>query len=477
MPAPPITSTHIDYGAALPRWQRMRDAVDGRDAIMARDYGEYFKPPASRQSYLPPLSGQPIDEYRAMQARASWFGATDRTVNALAGLIFAKDPEVEVPTALNSYLPDIDLAGSNLRGFAQALVYEELTTSRVGLMVEFPNVDTAGMTQAQAELANARPYLTTWKAEQIQDWRTGNVPGQGSRLTMVKLIESVATFETDISPAVYVTQYRILDLFEGYYRQRVYRQDSASKEWQLAVEIFPTARNERLRYIPFHIVGGPAVRKPLLIDLADVNLTHYRTDADLAHALHMSALPTPWVAGLQLEPGQSLKIGSGTAWIMPDPSAKAGYLEFSGQGLEPLRNRLADLEKQMAILGARTLQSDKATHETATGAELRSAGERGVLAAVAADCSDAIRIGLDWMAEWISAPVGARFDLNRDFGLHRMDYQMLAQLVAAYQSGALPLSVLFSNLKRGDIAPATMTVEEYSAALDESAPAIASGQP
>lgn len=475
MASSPITSTHIEYGASLSKWGRLRDAVAGRDAIMSHDATEALKPAQSRNSHLPPLSDQDPAEYAAMQARASWFGATDRTVNALAGLIFAKDPEVKTQGAINALLSDVDLAGTNLRDFAQKIVVEELTVSRVGLMVEFPDTDTSAMTQAQAELANARPYITYWTAEQIQDWRVGNVPGQGSRLTMVKLRESVATFEDDLSPAVYVTQYRVLDLFEGFYRQRVYR-ETGSKEWALAVEIFPTSQNERLRYIPFTIVGGNEVRKPLLLDLADVNFGHYRTDADYSHALHMSALPTPWAAGVQLESGQKLQIGSGAAWVFPDPAAKAGYLEFSGQGLEPLRNRLIDLEKQMSILGARSLQSETARNETATGAELRSAGERGTLAGVAADVSDAIRQCLDWMAARFGQAPGAEFSLNRDYGLHRMDPQMLAQLVAAYQSGAMPVSVLFSNLKRGDIVPADMDEQTYTAGLDEATPTIAKGQ-
>jgi hypothetical protein len=475
MATSPITSTHIEYGASLLKWGRLRDAVAGRDAIMAHDSAEALKPAKSRNSYLPPLSDQDQAEYAAMQARSSWFGATDRTVNALAGLIFAKDPEVKAQGAINALLRDIDLSGTNLRDFAQKVVVEELTTSRVGLMVEFPDTDTSAMTQAEAELANARPYITAWAAEQIQDWRVGNVPGQGSRLTMVKLRESVATFEDDLSPAVYVTQYRILDLFQGFYRQRVYR-ETGSKEWALAVEIFPTSQNERLRYIPFTIVGGTEVRKPLLLDLADVNFAHYRTDADYSHALHMSALPTPWAAGVQLEPGEKLQIGSGAAWVFPDPTAKAGYLEFSGQGLDPLRDRLADLEKQMAILGARSLGGEKASNETATGVELRSAGERGTLAGVAADVSDAIRQCLDWMAARFGASAGAEFSLNRDYGLHRMDPQMLAQLVAAYQSGSMPVSVLFSNLKRGDIVPADMDQDTYTAELDEATPTIARGQ-
>lgn len=471
----PITSTHIEYGASLSKWGRLRDAVAGRDAIMAHDASEALKPASSRNSYLPTLSDQDPADYAAMQVRASWFGATDRTVNALAGLIFAKDPVYKTQGAINALLSDIDLAGTNLRDFAQKVVVEELTVSRVGLMVEFPDTDTSAMTQAQAELANARPYITAWSAEQIQDWRVGNVPGQGSRLTMVKLRESVATFEDDLSPAVYVTQYRVLDLFEGFYRQRVYRETS-SKEWALAVEIFPTSQNERLRYIPFTIVGGNEVRKPLLLDLADVNFGHYRADADYSHALHLSSLPTPWAAGVQLESGQKLQIGSGAAWVFPDPSAKAGYLEFTGQGLEPMRNRLADFEKQMAILGARSLGGEKAANETATGAELRSAGERGTLAGVAADVSDAIRQCLDWMAARFGQAPGAEFSLNRDYGLHRMDPQMLAQLVAAYQSGAMPVSVLFSNLKRGDIVPADMDEQTYTAGLDEAAPTIAKGQ-
>jgi hypothetical protein len=57
-----------------------------------------------------------------------------------------------------------------------------------------------------------------------------------------------------------------------------------------------------------------------------------------------------------------------------------------------------------------------------------------------------------------------------------MDPQMLAQLVAAYRSGSMPVSVLFSNLKRGDIVPADMDQDTYTAELDEATPTIARGQ-
>jgi hypothetical protein len=80
------------------------------------------------------------------------------------------------------------------------------------------------------------------------------------------------------------------------------------------------------------------------------------------------------------------------------------------------------------------------------------------------------------MAARFGASAGAEFSLNRDYGLHRMDPQMLAQLVAAFQSGSMPASMYFSNLKRGDLAPADMTVQTFMAELDGATPTIARGQ-
>jgi hypothetical protein len=65
----PITTTNSEYDKRVRQWQRCQDAIDGSDAIKAR--GEV---------YLPQLSGQTADEYRAYQQRALWYGASARTV-------------------------------------------------------------------------------------------------------------------------------------------------------------------------------------------------------------------------------------------------------------------------------------------------------------------------------------------------------------------------------------------------------------
>jgi hypothetical protein len=240
--------------------------------------------------------------------------------------------------------------------------------------------------------------------------------------------------------------------------------------------VFPIQSGGTLRYIPFVILGANSatatVQKPPLLDLVDTNLGHYRNSADYEHGLHFTGLPTPYVAGVQLPEGATLAVGSMSAWIFPDPAANAGYLEFKGDGLKTLREALKDKEQRMAVLGARMLADDKRTAEAFGTVELKTAGERSVLASISRSASDAITRALNWMAEWVGAPQDVEFSLNTDFGAARMQPQMVTALLGAYQGDAMPLSVLFENFQRGELISPDMEFEEYEAQLADAGPSF-----
>jgi hypothetical protein len=162
-----------------------------------------------------------------------------------------------------------------------------------------------------------------------------------------------------------------------------------------------------------------------------------------------------------------------TAWVFPDPSAKAEYLEFKGDGLKTLREAMKDKEQRMAVLGARMLADDKKTNEAFGTLELRTAGERSVLASISRSASDSLTRALNWMAEWIGAPTDASITLNTDFGAARMQPQMVTALLQAYQNDAMPLSVVFENFQRGELVNPEMEFEEYEAQLADEGPSFA----
>src|SRR5438034_10678346 len=79
----PVNATHLEHDASLPAWQRARDVLAGEDAVKA-----------AGEKYLPRLDSQTDDEYEAYKARASFFGATARTLEEYLDLIFRHAPVV-----------------------------------------------------------------------------------------------------------------------------------------------------------------------------------------------------------------------------------------------------------------------------------------------------------------------------------------------------------------------------------------------
>jgi len=470
-----VTNTHKQYDAFKWKWRRCRDVVAGKDAIIQngktgeRYIGTLFNPVYNTDVYLPRLANQSDMEYLSYQERAAFFNATGRTLDALTGLIFAKDPQYELPVAIAPYANDITLSGINLREFSEQVVEQQIAVGRVGIMVDYPQGLPDNLTVALAEALNARPFLRWYSAENIVNWRTSIING-ARVVTLVVLREDVEIFEDEFTANSGI-QYRVLDLTAEGYRVRVMDEEGALKS-----EVYPLMRGAPMRFIPFTILGANScdtdVQKPPLLDLVDTNLAHYRNSADYEHGLHFTGLPTPYVAGVQLDDGQALSVGSLTAWVFPDPSAKAEYLEFKVDGLGTLRDAMKDKEQRMAVLGARMLVDDRRTQEAYNTAELRTANERSVLASIARSASDAIKRSLNWMAAWVGAPQNVEFSLNSDYGATKMQPQMLTAIVGAYQSDVMPLSVLFDNLQRGELVRRDMTFEQYQAQLEVEGPSM-----
>ena len=145
---------------------------------------------------------------------------------------------------------------------------------------------------------------------------------------------------------------------------------------------------------------GPDIERPPLTDLITTNLDHYRLSADYKHGLHYTALPTAWVSGFSRS--TELRIGSSTAWVAELPGAKAGFLEFTGQGLSTFHHALDRAERHMAVLGSRMLEDIKKVGETATAIELRQAGEHSVLSSIATSVSESLTQVLRWVYWWSS---------------------------------------------------------------------------
>src|SRR6476661_6240491 len=412
-----VKTRHKSYDDFALMWRRVRDVVSGEDAVHK-----------GATLYLPMLAEEDANEYLKRVARTPFYNASWRTMAAFVGMMFRKPPAIDVPDKVKPLLEDVTMSGVSFYNFAQDVTLEDISISRVGVLVDYPqgsaqNADGADIiTVAQAEAAGLRPSMVMYKAEAIINWRFEFINNKHV-LTQVRLWEQQLDIKNEFEEET-VNVIRVLDLNNGKYRVRRFKEDD---ETQIGWDIYPTMNNMPLDFIPFYFIGPDGsnsdLSEPVLIDLVNTNIKHYQVSADYEHGCHFTGLPTPIVTGMPPEfdkDGNPVKpklyIGSTTAWILPQ-GADGKYMEFTGQGLTALKENLDRKEAQMAALGARMLTPEKSGVEATETVAMRHSGENSILSAIALAVSDGLTKALKTFVEWAGETVtkDTKFEINRDF--------------------------------------------------------------
>jgi hypothetical protein len=453
-----IDTRHPAASAALTWWSRCRDCAAGSDAVKAQG-----------PRYLPRLDGQPLlgPEYPAYLLRALFYNATGRTIDGLAGLVHQKPPDVTLPSALLDHVMDITLTGETLALVGLRATREVLTTGRYGILVDL----------SDAETTDPRPYWVGYPAEDIISWRVERRSGD-EVVTRVVLREVVEDVGEDPYTVAFGVRYRELFLNDaGAYQVRLWAKLPTSHVvggktiWLPTDPVTPMRRGEPLTFLPFVFLGpdslSPTVARPPLLDLVDVNLSHYRSSADREHALHFTAAPTAWVSGAK---GTGpLRIGSSVAWDLGE-NGRADFLEFKGTGIGAIERAMAEKRELMATLGGRLLDAAPKGSETAEAARLRHAGDHATIRTIAAVLSAGLTWALQVHGWWVGpeatpTEVPARVELHRDFTSVRMSPDDLRAQILAWQSGAISFETLHANLVRGEVMRPGISADDERAAI------------
>jgi hypothetical protein len=448
---------HKQYAKLLPIWEKCRVTVEGDDSLKAWD---------EIQTVAPKLSNQQAPEYKAMIGRATLFNASGRTVDGLVGMVTRKPVDVsKMPSLFRPVLEDLTLAKDSKVGiddFVAEALYEDLVIGRVGYLIERPNVNSAGMTQAQVAALNLRPYVAEYKAESIIDWRHDRV-NNAAQLVMVRLTEVVEEWIGDIERKE-IEQERRLLLVDGVYLQRIYREDGKGTLQQYGDDIIPLMNGSPLNYIPF-ICDFETTRPPIL-DLVNINLSHFRTDVDLEHGAHFTAIPTPMFAGFEFDTDSPFCLGASGGHAAQNPDAKAWFLEFEGKGLDTLKEIKEEKKAQMSVLGARFLDAEKNQAEATDTVRIRKSGETSVLAATAQKCARSITRILEIMRDWMGIAGDVTVELNTDYSDASLTPEQMTALFGMLQGGAISQQTFFYNMKYGEMYEPELTFEEEQSRIE-----------
>ena len=454
-----------EYVANVEIWKKCRDVVAGEKNVKK-----------SGEKYLPKAEGMSTSDYMAYKQRAEFFNATGRTLDGLHGMMFRINPFIECDKGFEQYLENVDKKNSSFVQFLSDCAYSILQVGFGGVLVDAPQ-GADRLSVREAEDKKEYPYLAYYKAEDIINWRYTTC-GRGEKLSLVVLRETVDVDTEDEFLQKKETLYRVLDLHDGIYRQRLLRENGTA----ILEDALPRKFGELLDYIPFYFLPSKVPEKPILLDLVDVNLSWYRKSADYESGLHYTSVPTPYTVGWTPEEvgydelgnpvekeAEKIKLSSSSFIHFPDAVRTVGMLEFTGSGLGSIATAMEKDEERMAILGARIISAEKRGIEAAETAKIHRAGENSVLAAFANNLSIIFTRVLTDYLEWIVArEVGdVHVSINTDYDVVGMTAAELTAYVSAWQQGAISRRVMFHNIKKGEAIPDGMSFEDMMSDIEE----------
>lgn len=424
----PIDTKHPSYLAREDDWIDCRNAFNGQRAIKA-----------AGARYLPRLKGQTDEEYAAYKERALFYSTTSKTVSALQGMALDKPPEMEYPEKLAPYFKD--KSGLQFFELFSKTVTELLLMGRLGALVDRP-------------VGGGAPFITVYPTEDIINWDTDD---EGN---LIHLVLREYYFERD-SADKYVrcqkTRYRELEIDEsGTLKITVHNQGSSEGRYEPVAPVTITNTGIPMTSIPFVAVTPNGLdiepQKPPMLDIVDINISHYRTSADLEHGRHFTGLPTPYVTGA--EGDTKLHIGSVAAWIIPNKDAKVGFLEFTGQGLQSLEKALSEKQSQLASMSARMIDNSTRGSEAAETVRLRYMSETASLRSIVRAAEAFLNATHEIIAVMEGLPENSvNITLFKDFLSPKISAAELKAWVEAYLKGGVSKEMLLHALKTGDALP------------------------
>lgn len=457
-----VTYQRDDYKDALRDWQLVDDVCAGERAI--KTAGDRYLP---RPNPLD-TSKQNRVRYQQYLARAVYYNATGRTLQGLVGAVYRIWPTLVVPEAMRYVEDDIDGAGISIYQQSQSLLAAVLKRGRHGLLVDFPDVEET-VSRADQVGGLIRANVLSIDAANVINWQTRRIGGV-QRLSLVVIYELVEDVTEDGFGVDETEQYRVLRLHEGAYWVEIWR--DTGQGWAIVSSHQPTTGAGRpWREIPFIFLGAenndPTIDRSPTIDLASLNIAHYRNSADYEDSAYFVGQAQPWIAGLSEEWRDHLErthtyVGSRAP--IPLPVGGAFGIEQAAPNTL-VKEAMDQKERQMVALGARLVERGQAV-KTATEAQSENEAQHSVLSLAANNVSDAYTLALQWAAEFNNTSGEVEYTLSQDFVEQKLDPQMLTALVGAWQSGQLPQSDFWMQMRKFQVIDPEKSDEEIKAELE-----------
>lgn len=439
-----LDSVNPAYADMLPDWQQLRDFVKGERVVKLKG-----------EKYLPATSGMRIDgmgtgqlgrqAYDAYLLRAVFPEYLSDALQIFMGMLHNKHAVIELPQELEPLRNKCTELGEPMELLLQRINLEQLTTGRVGILLDFPK---------KVDPANPLPFIALYIAEAMRNWDTADSTVDNAKLRLVTLDESGLSLTNDFTWTT-TSKYRVLMLGkeDGVYYQGEFISAGGVPVYVESEMVAPNFRGRTLTELPFMFINtndfNPDVDEPPLIGLARLCGAIYRGEADYRQNLFMQGQDTLVIIGerrvtpLANNPTgaeEPLRTGAGSR-IDLDIEGDAKYVGVSGEGLSEQRAAIENDRKRAESRSGQLIDAAKGDKESGTALQTRVGAQTATLNQIAKTGALALETLLKTAARWMGADeTKVKVTPNLEFADFQMGGQDLVNMMTAKREGA-PISM------------------------------------
>jgi hypothetical protein len=426
----------LDVIAMMPDWSVMAAVTKGTNYI--RDLSE---------TYLPQEPREDDDAYQTRVDRSVLSPYTSRLIETAAGAILRKPIHIEGDPYWLELAKNIDGIGSNINEYARRALVSSLTYGHSAILVDYPAAANA-MNLAEERAMGRRPYFVHIDAPQIWGWRKESGT---NRLLQVRIhdydvrpLNEFGEEQVEEMRVIYPGRYDLYTL--GRSTETVSLDETGGYSLD-EIPLVPIYSNRR----------DVLISQPPLLDIANLNITHYQRQADLIHALHIAAMPTLVLEGWDDTTG-SATMGVNYAIAM-QPGNKAYYVQADATSFDAQMQELQSLEGQMSTLGVTKLFGQKFVAESAEAKRIDQAQSNSVLSIISQELESCLNQAFAFAAQYVGIEP-PEIKIDRDFDYYRLIGQDISVLAQLNQMGKISDEMLLEVLRRGEILPDDTNIEE-----------------
>ncbi len=479
-----VGTPSYEYESMVRIWKRCRAILSGE--LYAKEHDRYLDQVNYTNLLVPFSPRMSAEQYRWFVAEAELPGLTSQYAKILTGGLLRKVPEMilpeSVPEEAESWLRNrFTEDGRPMVAFLDAAIWEELSTSRSWVSVDFPMVPNYTDLDPEQKKMIA-PYPVLWRAEDVINWQTG-IDKTTGRPTLTRVVfryigrtykdsewhpnlDIVAADHYLDEAGIYRVQYykkegeATVDLINGDLKMtQLFGTELFSNDHWIAdgEPLTPMMWGEPMTQLPiFPLNGEITLEAPMLTPLIDKEIALYNKVSRRNHLMYGASTFTPVVFSDMSNEDFASVVNAGLgSWIKLGSNDKIDAFRTPTDALADMDRAIEASLAEMTRMGVRILAPEG--DQSGIALEIRNSSLTAQLGLLnnklSATMGEVIKLMLRWRYGKELEVEELEFKLSADFNPTPLGSEWTRLVTEWYQNRLIPRSVWLSVAKQHDIIP------------------------